>query len=203
MGIAFSINAELAAVLFTIIPLILLTLYFMNFWGTKIQSKAAYQGALASSWADEVLSAIRTVIAFGAQKKMSSIYNDFTKKARVQGIKKSYFFGVSSGIVWFLIFCGYSLAFYYGSRLLYQGKINAGDVIGVFFAIIIGAFSLGNVAPSIQAFVDAVSAGRNVIETIDRVPEINSLDETGSIIPTSEFHGRIVLEDVNVFSLYL
>jgi hypothetical protein len=42
-----------------------------------------------------------------------------------------------------IIFAAYALGFWYGGRLVADGEAKGGDVLNVFFAIIIGAFSLG------------------------------------------------------------
>lgn len=62
-----------------------------------------------------------------------------------------------------------------------QGGITLQDILTILLAIMIGAFSLGNVAPNAQAFIQAVAAGNKIYATIDRVSPIdpgNKVDGT-------------------------
>ena len=47
----------------------------------------------------------------------------------------------------------------------------AGDMLAVFFAVIIGAFSLGQAGPNAEGLIVATGAAGEVFDTIDRVRE--------------------------------
>ena len=49
----------------------------------------------------------------------------------------------------------------------------------MFFAVLIGAFSMGEIAPNLQAFTLALSACAKIYETIDRVPKIDIYSDEG------------------------
>lgn len=53
--------------------------------------------------------------------------------------------GVGAGSLMFVLFSMYGLAFWYGSTLIKQGEIEVGDLLTAFFAVLTGAFSLGQV----------------------------------------------------------
>ena len=57
----------------------------------------------------------------------------------------------------------------FGGYLISEGKIFAGDMLAVFFAVIIGAFSLGQAGPNAEGLIVAAGAAGEVFETIDRV----------------------------------
>ncbi|KYO26617.1 hypothetical protein Y1Q_0019108 [Alligator mississippiensis] len=63
---------------------------------------------------------------------------------------------------------------------------------GVFFAILIGAFSVGQTAPSIEAFANARGAAYAIFNIIDNEPQINVFSEAGyrpdNIKGNLEFH---------------
>lgn len=82
----------------------------------------------------------------------------------------------------FLLFCCYSLAFWYGSILVGEGTMQGGDVLNVFFAIIIGAFSLGNAGPSVSSIGVARGAAVKVFEIIDLESTIDPLSSKGDKI---------------------
>ena len=51
--------------------------------------------------------------------------------------------------------------------------------MNVLFAVIIGSFSLSQIAPRIEIFSKAVAASQKIFQTIHRIPSIDSLSETG------------------------
>lgn len=64
----------------------------------------------------------------------------------------------------------------------------------MFFAVIIGAFSVGQIAPHIQAFTYAKAAGKKIFETIDRVPSIDVYSKEGRVLES--VNGDIKLRHV-------
>ncbi|XP_053119930.1 ATP-dependent translocase ABCB1 isoform X2 [Hemicordylus capensis] len=138
---------------------------------------AAY--AKAGSVAEEVLSAIRTVIAFGGQEKEIQRYHKNLEDAKNIGIKKAITANISMGIAFFLIYASYALAFWYGASLVLYEGYTIGNVLTVFFAVLIGAFSIGQVSPNLEAFAVARGAAYAIFNIIDNEPKIDSYSETG------------------------
>ena len=58
----------------------------------------------------------------------------------------------------------------YGSVLILDCELSAGDVIIVFLCVINGSFSLGNALPKLEAFAIAIGSATVVFEIIDKVP---------------------------------
>ncbi|XP_019363912.1 PREDICTED: multidrug resistance protein 1 [Gavialis gangeticus] len=148
--------------------------------------------AKAGAVAEEVLAAIRTVIAFGGQKKEIERYHKNLEDAKRIGIKKSITASISMGIGFLLIYASYALAFWYGTTLILSEDYTIGNVLTVFFAILIGAFSVGQTAPSIEALANARGAAYAIFKIIDNEPQINSFSEAGyrpdNIRGNLEFH---------------
>ena len=61
-----------------------------------------------------------------------------------------------------------------------DGKINAGELLIVFFCVMIGAAQLGQVGPSFEAISVARGAAFKVFEIIKRVPTIDCTSEQGT-----------------------
>lgn len=53
--------------------------------------------------------------------------------------------GTSLGMLMFIMFSTYGLAFWYGSTLIIGGDLEVGDMLTAFFGVLIGAFSAGQV----------------------------------------------------------
>uniref|UniRef100_A0A4X2M907 Phosphatidylcholine translocator ABCB4 n=1 Tax=Vombatus ursinus TaxID=29139 RepID=A0A4X2M907_VOMUR len=135
--------------------------------------------AKAGAVAEEVLAAIRTVIAFGGQKKELERYNKNLEDAKNFGIKKAITANISMGIAFLLIYASYALAFWYGTTLIIATEYTIGEVLTVFFAVLIGAFSIGQASPSIEAFANARGAAYVVFKIIDNKPSIDSYSTSG------------------------
>ncbi|XP_071591270.1 ATP-dependent translocase ABCB1 isoform X1 [Heliangelus exortis] len=141
------------------------------------KEQAAY--AKAGAVAEEVLGAVRTVIAFGGQEKEIKRYYKNLEDAKQLGIKKSITASISMGAAFLLIYASYALAFWYGTTLVLTDDYTIGKVLTVFFSVLIGAFSIGQTAPSIEAFASARGAAYTVFNIIDNEPQIDSYSEAG------------------------
>ncbi|CAH2282375.1 multidrug resistance 1 [Pelobates cultripes] len=150
--------------------------------------------AKAGSVAEEVLAAIRTVIAFGGQNKEIARYEKNLEDAKKIGIKKAVTANISMGFAFLMIYASYALAFWYGTTLVIDENYSIGSVLTVFFSVIIGAFSVGQTAPNIEAFSNARGAAFTVFNIIDTVPKIDSFSKAGN--KPDKIKGDIEFKDV-------
>ena len=72
--------------------------------------------------------------------------------------------------------------------------MDLSSVLTILMAIMIGAFSLGNVAPNARAFTTAVAAGAKIFNTIDRVSPLDPQSESGE--EPDHVEGNIELRNV-------
>uniref|UniRef100_A0A670ZUK4 ATP binding cassette subfamily B member 4 n=1 Tax=Pseudonaja textilis TaxID=8673 RepID=A0A670ZUK4_PSETE len=138
---------------------------------------AAY--AKAGSVAEEVLGAIRTVIAFGGQKKEIERYHKNLEDAKNIGIRKTMSTSVSLGVAFLIIYASYALAFWYGTTLVIEENYSIGGILTVFFSVLIGAFSIGQVSPNLEAFATGRGAAYVIFKIIDNEPQIDIYSESG------------------------
>nr|XP_032831471.1 ATP-dependent translocase ABCB1-like [Petromyzon marinus] len=137
--------------------------------------------AKAGAVAEEILMAIRTVVAFGGQQKAVDRYNKNLHDASTMGMKKAVATNLSFGLTQFIIFGSYALAFWYGTKLVIEEPENytIGRVLIVFFSVLIGAFSLGQGAPNLESFSNARGAAFTVFQIIDKPRPIDSSSADG------------------------
>uniref|UniRef100_A0A8V1A6Q6 Bile salt export pump n=1 Tax=Gallus gallus TaxID=9031 RepID=A0A8V1A6Q6_CHICK len=146
----------------------------------KLTGRELKAYAKAGAVADEVLSSIRTVAAFGGEKKEVERYDKNLVYAQHWGIRKGIIMGLFSGYMWFVIFLCYALAFWYGSKLvLEEDEYSPGTLLQVFFGVLVGALNLGQASPCLEAFATGRGAAANIFETIDRKPTIDCMSEEG------------------------
>lgn len=150
----------------------------------------------AGAVASEVLGLIRTVTAFGGQQDEAKRYESALDRAYRSAVKAAVSQGLGLGTSMLLILSTYGLAFWYGSTLVKDDKMSAGDVLLVFFSITLGASSLGTAGPAFKSFTVARAAAPRVFEIIDRTSPIDPTSEDG-IIPTEPARGHIKFEHVD------
>ncbi|XP_016072489.1 PREDICTED: ATP-binding cassette sub-family B member 5 [Miniopterus natalensis] len=135
----------------------------------------------AGAVAEEVLSSIRTVVAFGAQEKEIQRYTHNLKDAKDVGIKKTIASKLSLGAVYFFMNGTYGLTFWYGTSLILSGEpgYTIGTVLAVFFSVIHSSYCIGTAAPNFENFTIARGAAFNVFQVIDKKPAIGNFSTTG------------------------
>ncbi|KAJ7415590.1 Bile salt export pump [Willisornis vidua] len=146
----------------------------------KLTGRELKAYAKAGAVADEVLSSIRTVAAFGGEKKEVERYDKNLVFAQHWGIRKGIIMGLFTGYMWLIIFLSYALAFWYGSKLvLEEEEYSPGTLLQVFFGVLVGALNLGQASPCLEAFATGRGAAANIFETIDKKPTIDCMSEDG------------------------
>ncbi|XP_058878458.1 ATP-dependent translocase ABCB1-like isoform X2 [Acipenser ruthenus] len=162
---------------------------------TSFTGKEQATYAKAGAVAEEVLSSIRTVVAFGGQKKETERYHKHLEDAKNIGIKKAVSANISKGFAFFVIYASYALAFWYGSTLILDEGYTIGKVLTIFFAVIIGAFAVGQTSPNIQSFSSARGAALKIFHIIDSEPKIDSFSERG--YKPDQINGNIEFRNVH------
>ncbi|KAL2843559.1 P-loop containing nucleoside triphosphate hydrolase protein [Aspergillus pseudodeflectus] len=148
------------------------------------------------SIAENVLNSIRTVVAFGAQEALAAKYDTHLRDAERFGRKVQMTFAVVIGGILGIMYLNYGLGLWMGARFLVEdsGNVQPGDILTIMMAIILGSYSLGNVAPNVQAFSDAVAAATKILGTIDRQSPLNPLSSEGKRLP--RVRGEIELRNI-------
>ncbi|NXH93162.1 MDR1 protein, partial [Edolisoma coerulescens] len=152
-------------------------------WSTLLASLTAKElsaYAKAGAVAEEILTAIRTVVAFNGQQKALEKYDANLEMAKHVGMKKSITTNTCLGLSQFFIFGSYALAFWYGTKLTAEDPhYDIGRVLIVFFSVLVGAFSLGQAAPNLESVANARGAAYEVYKIINKKRLIDSSSKEG------------------------
>ncbi|KAF4617465.1 hypothetical protein D9613_006094 [Agrocybe pediades] len=192
--LAYVRSWRLALAMSSILPCIAITGGIMNKFISSYMQLSLKHTAEGGSMAEEVISTIRTAQAFGTQKILSGIYDGHIDKSLAVDLKAATWHGGGLAVFFFVIYSAYALAFSFGTTLINQGHANAGQVVNVFLAILIGSFSLALLAPEMQAITHARGAAAKLYDTIDRIPEIDSANPGG--LKPEKVEGEITLENI-------
>ncbi|XP_076858813.1 bile salt export pump isoform X2 [Brachyhypopomus gauderio] len=178
--VGFAGGWKLTLVVIAVSPLIGLAAGLMAKAVAGLTGRELHAYAKAGAIADEVLSSIRTVAAFGGEDKETERYDRNLVEAQTWGVKKGMITGIFMGSMWCIIFLCYALAFWYGSKLVIDTQeLTPGTLIQVFFGVLTGALSLGQASPCLEAFASGRAAAKSIFDTIDRMPEIDCFTEEG------------------------
>lgn len=193
--VAYVRSWKLALALSSIIPLVMISGAVMNILMSKAQQIELEHISHGATVAEEAIATVRTAKAFGIEQRLVDLYDESNTEATKLGIRKAIINGIGMGAFFFVIYSGYALAFYFGSKLIASGEIASGIVMNVIFSIFIGAFSMAMLAPNMQSLAYALGAGGKIFETIDRIPPIDSSSEEGA--RPEECTGEIELKNVD------
>ncbi|XP_023344692.1 phosphatidylcholine translocator ABCB4 [Eurytemora carolleeae] len=188
---AFLKGWELTLVLLSMIPLMGMASGFL----TKAQASYAFKESSAygqaGAVAEEVLSNIKTVLAFGGEAKEVDRYTQKLKPARKSGVVRSAFTGVSGGITFVIMYTVYGVGFWYGVKLIFDdiercrgewvcsNEYTPENLVIIFFSVLLGGFQIGQSAPYAEALSQAMSSATAIFRIIERTPKIDSLSDRG------------------------
>ncbi|KVH89702.1 AAA+ ATPase domain-containing protein [Cynara cardunculus var. scolymus] len=196
--IAFSEGWLLALVLLSSIPLLVISAAFMTVVMTKLMSRGQAAYSAGASVVEQTISSIRTVRILNTlpswEKEAIAKYEKSLRNAYRAGVQEGLVAGIGSGIFMMCVFCCYSLAIWFGGRLIIEKGYSGGQVINVMIAVLISSFSLGQASPCLSAFASGRVAGFKLFQVIDRKSEIDPYDTRGRKL--EDIHGDIELRDI-------
>ena len=139
--------------------------------GSTAQLKGYGQSA---GYAQQALSAIRLVAAFGMEKVEIENYSRYLNRSKESSLKINIFIAFGASFTLFVIYLLYAYAFYVGSLFIeyeyyngiYQRGYSSGDVIAVFFAVVTGLFSVGGIGTNMKSVQQGLTAGKMAFDTI-------------------------------------
>ncbi|XP_078519763.1 ATP-dependent translocase ABCB1-like isoform X2 [Lissotriton helveticus] len=183
LGIVFGFvyGWKLTLVILSIVPLLAASaavwLKILSSLAAKELSAYSKAGAIA----EEILSAIRTVVAFNGQKKAVSRYEVTLWDARNAGMKKSFATLLSMGISEFILFSTYALGLWYGTKLTVDEPDNysLGTIMTVFWTLLLGSLSIGQTVPNLENFVSSRVAAFEIYQIIKKKSLVDSSSTDG------------------------
>ncbi|XP_044148690.1 ATP-binding cassette sub-family B member 5-like isoform X1 [Bufo gargarizans] len=171
---------KLALVYMSTSPLMSISSAFCSKMMVSLTSKELSAYAKAGAVAEEVLSSIRTVVAFGGQEKELKRYTNNLGEAKKLGIKKAIASQLALGFVYLIVYASYGLGFWYGTVLILGDQgYTIGDALVVFFSVVISSYCLGQAISHLEAFSIARGAAYGIYNVIDQTSTIDSFSTEG------------------------
>lgn len=127
---SFYYGWKLSTLLTCALPAIFAITYFQNKWSNELTVKEQEAYSSVATVAEEVISNIRTVTTFNNQEKEIERYNLQIKLANKYSLRKGTLLGLGHGLGWLFCFLNYSLAFWYGTRLIIESRESGDGIYG-------------------------------------------------------------------------
>lgn len=122
ISIAFAYSWDVTLVILSLMP-------FTAIFGgvaAKVQTSFAEKEmkayGRAGAVAEEVLAAVRTVIAFGGQEKEVAAYSKLVQGAKSKGVQRGLLTGLTGGLSFGVMCAMYGLAFWYGIKCIVDDR---------------------------------------------------------------------------------
>ncbi|KAH8125414.1 hypothetical protein LI328DRAFT_146646 [Trichoderma asperelloides] len=188
--VAFIKNWRLAAILLSLIP----AFFLMAGLGSAFTAK--YIGAMsdaigsASSIAQETLSNIAVVQAFGAGSRLEAKFSSHVMTAQKRGIKKAFAAAVQAGTLYFIAYAANALSFWQGSHQIVNtianpNGVSVGEIYTVIFLLVDACVVFGSIAPLLPLLGGASTAFLKLRQDIETPATINSRSTSGLKLPDS------------------
>ena len=120
--IAYTQQWKVALAISSIIPIIAITGVLLNGFVSKYMQQSLKFVGEGGTIAEEVISTVRTSHAFGSQNILHTLYTTHVVNARTVDLKSAAWGGGGFGVMFFVVYASYALAFQFGTTL-----INAGE----------------------------------------------------------------------------
>ncbi|KAB8239515.1 ABC transporter ATP-binding protein [Aspergillus alliaceus] len=165
-------------------------------YSVKYHKRAMKLYSQASGVAEEAISAIRYVTAFGIQGLLSQRYLSVLEQVAEVNSKAENI--VAALIAWMnaMPCLLYALSFWAGSKFLVKGEVSGAEITATTLAVTIGPFAIIRIAPSAQALTSGVAIAGEVLKAIARRSPQDLLTEDGQQPPGMV--GNVQLDEVGL-----
>ncbi|KAG9031180.1 hypothetical protein FRB95_003084 [Tulasnella sp. JGI-2019a] len=177
---------SLTLVILSSIPLLVLVQGFCQALATPFYNTERNKSASAGTRIERAVSSIPTVKAFNAQAYESAAVSNLIHAGRRAYMRCAAIWGVTAGITQFILFAMFVQGFWYGSKLVRQGKISPGNVMGVFWACLIASSNLQLCIPLLVVLTKGKAAMVSLDTLINQpLPSSKELRPVSVVSPNS------------------
>lgn len=178
--------------------IILFLVLICSFLSSKYSKQELEFSASAGLVAEEVLSLIKTVIAFSGQENECLRYRKYLLLSSKKSVKKHFYLALNDGILWFLVYGCFALIFYFGVDLIVERKAGYTPqiIVSCYLCIIEIGFSIRSV---ISSFENLGTASGAAVKIFDILNISSTNDTTGRPvgIKIDKIQGDIVFNNVS------
>lgn len=193
-GALISVSPQMTGMIMVLVPSVIIFGTYIGSLLRKLSARASAQVGRISTVAEEALSNIRTVRAFGMEDKECELLREESKKAQELNEQLGWGIGLfQAGTNLFLN--GMVLTtLCMGGYLMSVNEMSAGDVMSFLVAAQTVQRSLAQVSLLYGEVLKGLGAGASVFEYINRKPKVPLIG--GEVIPYHTLQPHVKFEDV-------
>ncbi len=189
-----SINWRLTAIVIVVLPLavIVARLYSRSLrpLSTQVQDKYAESSAIA----EESISGVRVVKAFGREPYESQRYAHAAEETYQTSLRLARIRATFGPLIGLLFFFALASILWFGSQEVSAGRLNAGDLVAfLLYGVIIGG-GVSGLASIYSQFQEAVGATKRLFEILDTRADVEDAPDARE---AGRVKGSITLENVS------
>lgn len=167
-------SPKMSLVVAIVVPAVVIPVIAMARRLRKASRLAQDKVADVTVQAEESLSAMRLIQAFGQETEQSRQFGATVQDALHAALKRVHLLGVLSGTVIFMVFCGIAVILWIGGQDLLAGKITAGDLSAfIFYAFLIASAtgSLSELGGGLQRAAGAADRVAAILNTTSELQD--------------------------------
>lgn len=175
--VLFFTSVKLAAVMIVAVPSVIAVAFY---YGKKVRRLSRIvQDRLADSTAvaEESIAGIRTVRSFAAERSERARYDEKVEESFLASKDRARIGAIFSGGVTFLGYATIAVILWVGGSLVMEGSMTPGELTAFILYTLMVAFALGALGSLWNDFMKATGSAERVFFLIDRVPELEAVDE--------------------------
>ncbi|XP_023638714.1 ABC transporter B family member 17 [Capsella rubella] len=170
---------RLAIVMISVQPLIVVCFYTQRILLKSLSEKANKAQDESSKLAAEAVSNIRTITAFSSQERIITLLKKVQEGPRQQSIYQSWLAGIVLGTSRSLITCTSALNFWYGGRLIADGKMVAKAFFEIFLIFVTTGRVIADAGTMTTDIAKGLDAVGSVFAVLDRCTTIEPENPDG------------------------
>ncbi|GAB1521178.1 hypothetical protein RhiTH_004269 [Rhizoctonia solani] len=170
---AFSKAAHFAGVIVGVVPLAFILFVSVGYLAAKADSRLLDLEGQSGTLLEQILGSVRVVQSFAAESFLVKKYDEYLTALQRLGKWRSIVRGLELSISYCVLNLTYSVAFWYGSKLIVRENLEVGLMFTVFWNMFNAIFAISNILPHISAIRDSVHISARLRAEIERVPVID------------------------------
>ncbi|OJJ73660.1 hypothetical protein ASPBRDRAFT_73979 [Aspergillus brasiliensis CBS 101740] len=191
---AFIQNGRFAGIMISQLIALLTLIGVMGGFLSATQRVGLAQYVRADNLAQEVLSAMRSVIAYRSQERYGKRYHDALRQPAALDFRERFIFGVLVAGSFMVMHWANALGFWQADHFVRQGRCTISEALTILYAMAVAGCMLSQALPSIVNITQANAAASRVFSVIERESPIDPSVGTG--VTHSQVRGEISFEDV-------
>ena len=170
---------RLAIVMIAVQPVIVVCFYTQRILLKSMSKKAIKAQDESCKLAAEAVSNIRTIIAFSSQERILKLLNRVQEGPRRESVRQSWLAGIVLGTSRSLLACTTILNYWYGGRLIADGKIVAKAFFEMFMIFVSTGRAIADAGTMTTDLAKGSDAVGSVFAVLDRCTTIEPEDPNG------------------------